>query len=122
MEKATAQNVDEYLNQFDDIVREKLNQCRELIRTTVPEAAEGMGYGMPAYKFQKKPLVYFAGYPKHIGFYATPNTHESFQKELKTYKQGKGSVQFLLDQELPEDLIRRMILFRKEAILNKGKY
>lgn len=122
MEKTTFRNVDEYLSQFEGVVREKLNQCRELILKTVPEADESLSYGMPAYKFQKKPLVYFAGYQKHIGFYATPNTHESFQKELSSYKQGKGSVQFPLDKDLPEDLIRQMILFRKEAILNKGKY
>ena len=56
---------------------------------------------MPAYKTHGKPLVYFAGYKKHIGFYATPSGHTEFAIELSKYKQGKGSIQFPLDQPLP---------------------
>lgn len=67
---------------------------------------------MPAYKTFKKPLVYFAGYKNHIGFYATPTGHKTFAKELSIYKQGKGSVQFPLNTSLPTDLITRIVLFR----------
>ena len=67
---------------------------------------------MPAYKMKGKPLVYFGGYPKHIGFYATPAGHAAFAAELSTYIQGKGSVQFPHNRELPEDLIIRMVRFR----------
>src|SRR5690554_7664798 len=67
---------------------------------------------MPAYKLNKKPLVYFAGYKNHIGFYATPTGHLEFAKELSKYKQGKGSVQFPLDEPLPVNLIERIIRFR----------
>ena len=67
---------------------------------------------MPAYKINKKPLVYFGGFAKHIGFYATPTGHEKFKKQLSVYKQGKGSVQFPLDQQLPVALIKNIIKFR----------
>ena len=67
---------------------------------------------MPAYKTNKKPLVYFAGYPNHIGFYATPSGHEKFAKELAEFKQGKGSVQFPLDKPIPYDLIKKIVEFR----------
>ena len=55
--------------------------------------------------------MYF-GIEKHIGFYATPTGHEKFKKEMSKYKQGKGSVQFPLDQPLPTDLIARIVKFR----------
>ena len=78
---------------------------------------------MPAYKTFGKPLVYFAGYAKHVGLYATPSGHEAFAKELAHYKQGKGSVQFPHNQPLPEDLIRRIVAFRtKENFTNKHLY
>jgi uncharacterized protein YdhG (YjbR/CyaY superfamily) len=67
---------------------------------------------MAAYKTHGRPLVYFAGFPNHIGFYATPNGHSEFAKELAGYKQGKGSVQFPLDQPLPVELISRITQFR----------
>ncbi|MFV0269258.1 MAG: iron chaperone, partial [Draconibacterium sp.] len=81
-------------------------------------AVESIAYGMPAYKLNKKPLVYFAAYARHIGFYATPSGHQEFASELSVYKQGKGSVQFPIDEPLPTDLIRRIVAFRvKENML-----
>ena len=67
---------------------------------------------MPAYKINGKPLVYFAGFKNHIGFYATPTGHAEFADELAKYKQGKGSVQFPLDKPIPYSLIKRIVLFR----------
>jgi uncharacterized protein YdhG (YjbR/CyaY superfamily) len=67
---------------------------------------------MPAYKLHRKVLVYFAGYKKHIGFYATPTGHEAFKAELSGYKQGKGSVQFPHTRPLPIGLVKRIVLFR----------
>lgn len=74
---------------------------------------------MPAFKLKGKPLVYFAGYDNHIGFYATPSGHEEFSGELSKYKQGKGSVQFPIEQPMPLDLIRRITEFRVGEVLAK---
>jgi uncharacterized protein YdhG (YjbR/CyaY superfamily) len=41
-----------------------------------------------------------------------PSGIEQFKQELSVYKQGKGSVQFPLDQPMPYDLIRRIVEFR----------
>lgn len=91
---------------------------RTTIQANAPEAVEGIAYGMPAYKLNKKPLVYFAAFKNHIGFYATPTGHEAFQNELAGYKQGKGSVQFPLSDPLPLELIGRIVKFRVKEINN----
>lgn len=104
--------IDQYILQFPEETRDILNKIRALIKENAPEAIESIAYGMPAYKLNKKPLVYFAAYKTHIGFYATPSGHEAFKEELSKYKQGKGSVQFLLNQPIPYDLIMRMVKFR----------
>jgi|SRR5690606_13845635 len=108
----TFQNIEEYIESFPDEVQQRLEEIRKIIKENAPEAVESIAYGMPAYKLNKKPLVYFGGYQHHIGFYATPSGHSEFKKELSKYKQGKGSVQFPLDQSLPEDLIARIVRFR----------
>lgn len=107
-----ADTVDEYLAQFDGEVRARLETMRDVVRAAAPEAVESMAYGMPAYKLDKKPLVYFAGFDKHVGFYATPNGHEAFAEDFARYKQGKGSVQFPHTEPLPTDLVRRVVEFR----------
>lgn len=91
---------------------------RKVITKTANDAEETISYGMPAYKLNKKPLVYFAGYDKHIGFYATPNGHSAFKDEFSKYKQGKGSVQFPHTEPLPLELVEKVVMFRINSILN----
>jgi uncharacterized protein YdhG (YjbR/CyaY superfamily) len=113
--------VDIYIDQFPQNVRVKLVEMRNIIQENAPEANESFAYRMPAYKLNGRPLVYFAGFKNHIGFYATPSGHEEFKNELAGYKQGKGSVQFPVDGPLPLDLVKRIVLFRVRENMTKGK-
>lgn len=115
--------VDEYITGFPPEVQQIMHEIRRIITDAAPDAVEGMAYGMPGYKTHSKPLVYFAGYKKHIGFYATPTGHSAFAEELAQYKQGKGSVQFPLDKPIPYDLISRMTVFRalENSVISKSK-
>jgi uncharacterized protein YdhG (YjbR/CyaY superfamily) len=112
-------NIEIYIQQFPDDVQVILNNIRKLIKENATEAEETFAYGMPAFKLNKKPLVYFAGYKNHIGFYATPSGHIEFQNELSIYKQGKGSVQFPLDQPIPYKLIEKIVKFRVSETTKK---
>ena len=111
--------VDEYISGFPVKTQKELKLVRQIIKNSAPEAVESISYGMPAYKSNNKPLVYFGGFAKHIGFYATPTGHEKFKKQLAKYKQGKGSVQFPLDQPMPIELIAEIVKFRLKE--NKEK-
>lgn len=113
--------IDQYIASFPTPVQVILQQIRSIIKKAAPDAVESMAYGMPAYKTNGKPLVYFAGYKKHVGFYATPTGHQQFSKELSPYKQGKGSVQFPLDQPIPYALIKRIVIYRVEGNRNHKK-
>ncbi len=113
---AEVSDVESYINNFDGEVYSRLVALRKLIRDEAPEALEAISYGLVGYKMNGKPLIYFGGYKNHIGFYATPNGHEAFVKEFSKYKQGKGSVQFPLDQPLPIALIKRVIDYRKNQV------
>jgi len=110
--KTKLENVDDYIQAFPKNVQEILKQIRTIIKEKAPDAIESISYGMPGYKTHGRPLVYFAGYEKHVGFYATPTGHEKFADELSKYKQGKGSVQFPIDKPIPWDLIVRIVEFR----------
>lgn len=112
-------NIDEYISSFPESTRHILENIRAVIKAAAPEASENISYGMPAYKLNGRPLVYFAGYNKHIGFYATPTGHAEFSEELSRYKQGKGSVQFPIDEPMPLGLISRIVEFRVKENLAK---
>lgn len=120
MKTTSVKNVDEYIESFPKETQKYLKQIRTVIKKAAPKAEEGIGYNMPAYKYNGV-LVYFAGYAKHIGFYATPTGHKEFKKELSVYKEGKGSVQFPLDEPLPIALITKIVKFRVKENLTKLK-
>lgn len=105
-------DIEIYIQQFPDNVQEILKNISKLITENAQDAEAEIAYGISAYKMNKKPLVYFAAFKNHIGLYATPSGHQEFQIELSKYKQGKGSVQFPLDQPIPYKLIERIVKFR----------
>lgn len=116
--KTTFESVDAYIALQPATVQPLLEAIRKTIKETAPEAKEYIGYQMPAYKF-KGPLVYFAAYKNHIGFYPTGTGIAAFQKEISAYKNSKGAVQFPLGQPIPHDLIRKMVHFKLNENLKK---
>lgn len=112
-------DVKEYIASFPADVQPILNKIREIVFEKAPAAVEGFAYQMPSYKLNGKPLLYFACYKFHVGLYATPNAHIAFAHELSGYKQGKGSVQFPLDQPIPYELIGKIIEFKIEELTSK---
>lgn len=112
--------IEEYISGYPTQVQEILRAIRSLIREIVPEAQEKISYQMPTFVLHGN-LVHFAAFTNHIGFYPTPTGIEEFKKDLSVYKQGKGSVQFPLDQPIPYDLIRRIVEYRVQENIRKAK-
>ena len=120
-----AKNIDEYVADFPKEIQTMLEQIRETIRKLAPKAEEAIKYAIPTFVLNGKNLVHFAAFKNHIGFYPTPTGIESFKKELSKYKQGKGSVQFPLDEPMPLALITKIVKFNMvrnaEAVAKKKK-
>lgn len=112
-------DIDEYIAAFPPAMQTLLEQMRSTIQEAAPQAVEAISYAIPTFKLNGKNLVHFAGYEKHIGFYATPTGHEAFAKDLSKYKQGKGSVQFPLNAPLPLSLVEQIVKFRVQEMEKK---
>ena len=115
MDKKSYHSIDEYISDFPENIALILNKIRWCIQQSAPNAEETISYNMPAFK-QKKIVVYFAAFKNHIGFYALPSGNEAFQKEILRYKTGKGSIQFPLNEDIPYDLIQKIVEFRVKEI------
>ena len=120
MKVVKAKDVEAYIASFPTSTQKLLKQIQKEIKAAAPKSEELIAYGMPGYKLHGKPLVYFAAYEHHIGFYATPTGHKKFEKQLSKYKQGKGSVQFPIDEPMPLKLIADITKFRVAE--NDSKY
>ena len=62
------QEVDEYLANLDEPKRTTLKELRQTIRSIVPEAEEGISYGMPAYRLRGKVIAGFAAFKNHLSY------------------------------------------------------
>lgn len=104
-------NIDEYISLQADNIKEILSKVREVIRVNAPEATEKISYQMPTF-FYNGNLVHFAAFKNHIGFYPAPSGIVEFEEELKPYKHQKGSIRFLIKEEIPYELIGRIVAYR----------
>lgn len=118
--KAGFTTIDEYIATFPKETQKILENIRATIKAAAPEAQEKISYQMPTF-FLNGNLVHFAAFKNHIGFYPVPTGIAKFKKELSVYEQGKGSVQFPLDQPMPLDLITKIVKFRLKENLAKAK-
>jgi uncharacterized protein YdhG (YjbR/CyaY superfamily) len=113
--------IDEYIATFPDYIQKIMVRVRKTIMDSTPDVVESISWGMPTFKTHERPLVYFAGHKHHLGFYGTPTIQAEFADELAGYKQGKGSVQFPYDKQVPFELIRRIVEFRIKENSEKHK-
>ena len=121
MMKNTFKNIEEYYLLFPEDIQEKFEVIRKTIHSQDSEIEEYIGYQMPAFKYKGKPLVYFAGYKKHIGFYPGAEGIRKFEKDFneRKYTFSKGAVRFPVNEDLPVDLIEKIIQFRMMEIDQK---
>ena len=112
------ETIDQYIKQFPNDIQEKLTELRNVILKAAPEATEKISYKMPAFHW-KENLIYIAAYKNHIGIYPTSKPIIHFREELKNYKSSKGAFQIPLNQEIPKDLIEKIVTFRIESIKQK---
>ena len=115
-----AENIDGYIAGFPEYVQRILEQVRAAIKKAAPAAEETIRYAMPTFTLNSN-LVHFAAFKNHIGFYPAPTGIAAFEKELSAYKQGKGSVQFPLDEPMPLNLITRIVKYRVKQLAEKAK-
>ncbi len=117
---AAPETISAYIATFPEDVQIILEKIRSLIQEIAPEAMESISYQMPTFKLHGHYLVYFAAFKKHIGLYPTPDGISEFKAELSQYQSGKGSVKFPLEQPIPYDLIRKIVIFRKQENIQKA--
>ena len=121
MKKKQIRTIDEYIATFPESIQEILQNIRQAIKESAPQAQEAISYRIPTFKLNGN-LVHFAAFKDHIGFFPTSSGVDAFQKELSGYETSKGTIRFLLDKPIPFDLIRKIVKFRvKENLERKRK-
>lgn len=118
---AIAKDVNEYISNADEKAQPIMEELREIIKSTVPEAEERIAWKVPNYKLDGV-LAGFAVYSKHVslGFSEDGLTDEERKSfEDKGFKTGKGTVQIKFNQEVPKEIIKATLKRHKRLNLEK---
>jgi uncharacterized protein YdhG (YjbR/CyaY superfamily) len=112
MERSNANDVEAYISQHEPEVQPILQSIRSIVKTLVPGAIEMISYGIPTFKLDKKPLVYFAAFKSHLSLFPAISKDDAFEKMFGKYRSGKGTIRFSIDQPLPVTLVKKFVMFR----------
>ena len=105
--------IDEYLAGLDAESRTALQKVRRAIHAAAPKAAEGISYGMPAFRLNGKLIAGFQAAANHCSFHPMSGaTVATLHAELAKYDTSRGTIRFSPRAALPASLIRQLVKAR----------
>ncbi|WP_029289334.1 iron chaperone [Cellulomonas sp. HZM] len=107
----------EYLESLPEPRRGLVEGVYARARALVPDATDGIGYGMPALVLHGKPLLSVMSAKTHVGVYPfSPGALDTVRDELAGWSTSKGTIRFDESSPLPDDLVDRLVLARRDEI------
>lgn len=108
---AAPKTVAEYLATQPPDQRRVLRRLRAIVRENVRGTTGSMSYGLPTFKRDGEPLVYFGGWAKHCSVYGLPTTGVPAK-----YSGSKGTIRLAIGEPLPEAMLVRLLKKRLKTI------
>lgn len=107
-----SKTVDDYLAAVPEAARGALERLRKTIRAAAPDATETISYQIPTFSHHG-PLVAFAAFRNHCGFYVmSPSVMEAHKGELELYDTAKATIRFKAEHPLPATLVKKLVRAR----------
>ena len=110
-------DVDSYIANADKEARPTLEELREIIKSAVPEAEEGIRYNVPFYEFHGT-HVGFTAFKNHATFGIGADVLQSEDRKIfeeKGYQTGKETIQIKYDQPVPTTELTQLLEAKVEA-------
>ncbi len=109
----SAEEIDHYLDGLDEPKRATLARLRQVILGLLPEAEQGIAYGLPAFKVRGQVIAGFAAFKHHLSY--LPHSGSVFPQltaDLAGYSTSTGALRFEIGQDLPPGLVEKLIEVR----------
>ncbi len=106
-----------YLAALPPDQRKALEDLRMRLQARLPDADEGMSYGMPCFRVGGKPAIGFGAAKAHLSLYPfSGQVLSRVAERLGGLNWSKGAINFQPDQPLPDDVIDAVLQARLAEI------
>ncbi len=114
--------VDEYLAVVPEPQRSTLEHVRATLVALLPEAEEGIAYGVPCFKVAGKGVAGFGFYKNHCTYFPmSGSVTAELADDLTGFVTAKGSIRFPNDEPLSDELVARLVEARQREIAGAKK-
>ncbi len=112
--------IDDYLQNVPSLQRAVLEHIRDLVKQLAPTAEEVISYGMPGFKLNGRYMLGFASFKDHLSLFPTGQPMPLLSQEVKDkFVTSKGTLQFTLENPLPDSVIKQIVQERMKDLGNK---
>lgn len=110
--------IDTYLAGTPEPQRSSLTRLRGMLSSILPDADEGLSYGVPAFKIGDTPVAGFAYAKRHCSYFPHSGVvlRQVEDALLEGYDWAKGTLRFPVDAVPEEQLVRRLVELRLAEI------
>jgi len=113
---------EKYLATLNADQRAALQKVWKTIQTILPEAEEGVSYGMPAFLVNGKAVAALYASKQHCSYFPmSGHVVAALAKELKNYDTSKGTIRFPPGKPLPAMLVKKLVKARLAEIGDRIK-
>lgn len=111
------QDVDDYLAGVPEPQRSTLESLRAMLAELLPDAEQGIAYGVPCFKVGGKGVAGFGFYKNHCTYFPMSGSITAeLADDLEDYVTAKGSIRFPNDEPPPRRLVARLVEARRREI------
>ena len=108
--------IQEYLEKLQPNQVSEYRRIQGLVHGTIANAEETISYGIPAFTYRGKYLLYYGAFKNHMSVFPGAHLIDQLKAKLDGFKVSKGTIQYTDNHLISESVLKELILLRKKQI------